>query len=62
MYLALIPVTYTPLCLLAYIPQLIHLSSYLTKPDSIIQSLTHALIKLLPGVGVGFPMNLEVCI
>jgi hypothetical protein len=27
-------------------------SSFLTKPDSIIQSLTHALIKILPGVGV----------
>jgi hypothetical protein len=26
--------------------------SFLTKPDSIVQSLTHALVKLLPGVGV----------
>lgn len=31
---------------------LVPLTSYLTKPDSICQSLTHALIKLLPGVGV----------
>ncbi|KAF1844872.1 uncharacterized protein K460DRAFT_416235 [Cucurbitaria berberidis CBS 394.84] len=31
---------------------LIPLTSYLTKPNSIIQSLTHALIKLIPGVGV----------
>ncbi|KAH7372038.1 hypothetical protein BKA66DRAFT_469117 [Pyrenochaeta sp. MPI-SDFR-AT-0127] len=31
---------------------LIPLTSYLTKPDSITQSLTHALIKLIPGVGV----------
>jgi hypothetical protein len=31
---------------------LVPLTSYLTKPDSIVQSLTHALIKLLPGVGV----------
>ncbi|KAF2855159.1 hypothetical protein T440DRAFT_386183 [Plenodomus tracheiphilus IPT5] len=30
---------------------LIPVTSYLTKPDSIVQSLTHALIKLLPGVG-----------
>ncbi|KAF2026864.1 hypothetical protein EK21DRAFT_91992 [Setomelanomma holmii] len=30
---------------------LIPVTSYLTKPDSIIQSLTHALIKVLPGVG-----------
>ncbi|KAL1597388.1 hypothetical protein SLS59_007418 [Nothophoma quercina] len=31
---------------------LVPLTSYLTKPNSIIQSLTHALIKVLPGVGV----------
>lgn len=31
--------------------------TYLTKPDSIVQSLTHALIKLLPGVGVGFRLH-----
>ncbi|KAH7384404.1 hypothetical protein DE146DRAFT_224652 [Phaeosphaeria sp. MPI-PUGE-AT-0046c] len=30
---------------------LIPATTYLTKPDSIVQSLTHALIKLLPGVG-----------
>ncbi|KAL6708266.1 hypothetical protein ACN47E_003190 [Coniothyrium glycines] len=30
---------------------LIPVTTFLTKPDSIIQSLTHALIKLLPGVG-----------
>lgn len=31
---------------------LVPLTSYLTKPNSIVQSLTHALIKVLPGVGV----------
>ncbi|KAF3007855.1 hypothetical protein E8E13_010811 [Curvularia kusanoi] len=31
---------------------LVPLTSYLTKPESICQSLTHALIKVLPGVGV----------
>lgn len=31
---------------------LVPLTSYLTNPNSICQSLTHALIKLLPGVGV----------
>ncbi|KAF9693598.1 hypothetical protein EKO04_008114 [Ascochyta lentis] len=31
---------------------MIPLTSYLTNPNSICQSLTHALIKLLPGVGV----------
>ncbi|CAO2648285.1 Nn.00g075520.m01.CDS01 [Neocucurbitaria sp. VM-36] len=30
---------------------LIPLTSYLTKPDSITQSLTHALIKLIPSIG-----------
>jgi len=30
---------------------LIPATSFATKPDSIVQSLTHALIKLLPGVG-----------
>lgn len=30
---------------------LIPVTSFLTKPGSIVQSLTHALIKLLPGVG-----------
>lgn len=29
---------------------LVPVTSYLTKPDSIVQSLTHALVKLLPGV------------
>ncbi|KAI0568690.1 hypothetical protein TUN199_11882, partial [Pyrenophora tritici-repentis] len=29
---------------------LIPLTTYLTKPDSVTQSLVHALIKLLPGV------------
>lgn len=31
---------------------MVPLTSYLTNPNSICQSLTHALIKLLPGVGV----------
>lgn len=31
---------------------LVPLTSYLTKPNSICQSLTHALIKVLPGVGI----------
>jgi len=31
---------------------LVPLTSYLTTPNSICQSLTHAVIKLLPGVGV----------
>lgn len=31
---------------------LVPLTSYLTKPNSIVQSLTHALIKVLPGVSV----------
>ncbi|KAI8943657.1 hypothetical protein NX059_001642 [Plenodomus lindquistii] len=30
---------------------LVPVTSFLTRPDSIVQSLTHALIKLLPGVG-----------
>jgi len=34
---------------------LVPVTSFLTKPDSIVQSLTHAFIKLLPGVGVRRP-------
>jgi hypothetical protein len=58
-FLALIPVTYvlSPFRTLTSQRQTPptnppNHSSLLTKPDSIVQSLTHALIKLIPGVGV----------
>ena len=61
MYIALVPVTYVPCQLqspshISALKKILILnlpkSSYLTAPESICQSLVHAIIKLLPGITV----------